>query len=155
MSALKKHLFDLNLSCWAPIPGVQLIHVANPALRCHSSMRAHCDFQSSRLLHHPHLSAHQRKRTVQLVVLLVPAATLHGRQRGRRPAHPPRPWHVLGFKRACPEVGSVCVHMCVCMCTSLYIPHFACCCVVPQAALGTSVPMGKAPLENDVVYLTI
>lgn len=156
MSALRKHLSNLNLSCWSPIPGVQLTRAANPPPRCHHYMRSHGDFQLSRLPQHPHLSTHQRARPIQLVVSLVPAATLHGRQRGTRPADPSHPQHVPGFKRARPEVGSVCVcvHARVCTSPSLYICHFACCCLVPHLALESPVPMGEAPLRNDVVCLT-
>lgn len=126
MSALRKHLSDLNLSWWPPIPGVQLTHAANPPPRCHHYMRSHSDFQLSRLPQHPHLSTHQRARPIQLLVSLVPAATLHGRQRGMRAADPSHPQHVLGFKRARPEVGSVCVRAHVCAC--------------PQASISVTLP---------------
>lgn len=45
--------------------------------------------------------------------------------------------------------------ICVCMCTSLYIPpSTAFCCLVPQVALGSPVPMGETSLKNNACLTT-
>lgn len=79
------------------------------------------------------------ERTIQLVSLLVPEAPLHRKQKGVRPADPLHPWHLLGLKHACPDMGSVCA--CAQGSTSPPITAFGC--LVPQVALGSPVPMQR------------
>lgn len=127
MSALKKHLFYLFFSCWAPIPDVWLIQAANPALHYHRYLYEGPPQLS--VLHTPappsssHLPA---ERTIQLISLLVPEATLYGKQRGVTPADPLHPWHVLGLKYECPEMGPVCA--CAQVSTSLPLLPFGALC---------------------------
>lgn len=140
MSALKKHLCYLNCFCWAPIPDVWLIQAANPALHYHHYLYEGPPQLS--VLHTPAPSSSSHppaERTIQLVSLLVPEATLHRKQKGMRSGDPLQPWHMLGLKYPCPEMGSECA--CAQVSTSPPITAFSC--LVPQGALRSPVLMER------------